>query len=314
MADPTNAPPQLNERRARPLLRYAALSIFAAVLSVVLKFAAYRIAHSIGLLSDEIESTANIVTAVTALFAIWYAAQPADTEYQYGHKKIEFFAGGLEGAMIVFAAAAIASTAVRRLYNPIMPEELGTAFVLVAISTVVNCIVGLALVRTGRKVESIALEADGRHLMSDVWTSVAVVCGLVAVQWTKRPWIDPLIALLVALNILRVGILLVHRSFDGLMDRALTLAENEKIVSVIRDFIKPKMAFHALRTRRAGSRRFMGYRLLVPGDSTVREAHDCEMAIGREIRSIFPEIQITAHIEPIEDRRAWNDYEPATKV
>ncbi|CAN5844449.1 cation diffusion facilitator family transporter [soil metagenome] len=294
------------EQRYR--LRLGLLSLVAAIVTIGLKFQAYHLTGSIGLFSDAVESTANLVAALSALFALWYAARPADQTHHYGHEKIEYFASGVEGGLILVAAGVIAWTAVGRFWEPVMPESLGVGLALVTLASVINLGVGYTLVRLGRRMESIVLEADGQHLLTDVWTTAAVGLGLLLVAWTRQPWLDPLLALVVALNILRVGMDLLRRSFDGLMDRALTDRENARIRAAIEAELNPGMAYHALRTRRAGRQRFMDYHLLVPGDYPVARAHDREMAIGDAIREIIPGIEITAHIEPVEEPQAWNDH------
>ena len=294
-------------------LRLGLLSLVAAIVTIGLKFQAYHLTGSIGLFSDAVESTANLVAALSALFALWYAARPADQTHHYGHEKIEYFASGVEGGLILVAAGVIAWTALGRFWEPVMPESLGIGLALVTLASVINLGVGYTLVRLGRRMESIVLEADGQHLLTDVWTTAAVGLGLLLVAWTRQPWLDPLLALLVALNILRVGMDLLRRSFDGLMDRALTDRENARIRAAIEAELNPGMAYHALRTRRAGRQRFMDYHLLVPGDYPVARAHDREIAIGEAIRKIIPGIEITAHIEPFEEPLAWNDHRVKTQ-
>jgi cation diffusion facilitator family transporter len=291
-----------------PHLRFALLSIAASVVTLGLKFAGYHITGSVGLLSDAVESTANVVAALTALYALWYAAYPADVGHPYGHEKIEFFASGIEGGLILVAALTIARTAWDRFYEPALPQALDRGLALILLATAINYGVGRALLLEGRRVHSIVLEADGRHLLTDVWTSVGVAVGLLLVAWTHHPWLDPLLALLVACHIAWIGIDLLRRSFDGLMDRALEDAEVVRIRAAIEGGLSEGMAYHALRTRRAGARRFCDFHLLVPGDCSVREAHDCEMAIDAAIQEAVPGIEVTTHIEPIEEPRAWDDY------
>lgn len=292
---------------AVPHARLVLLSVVAALVTVVLKFVAYRVTGSVGLLSDAAESTVNVVAALTALFALWYAAHPADRSHPYGHEKIEFFSSGIEGGLIVLASLAICVEAVFRFRHASLPSSLGLGVGAALVSAVINFGVARVLLQTARRVDSIVLEADGRHLMADVWTSLGVVTGLCLVAWTHLAWIDPVIALLVAGNIARIGWTLLRRSCDGLMDRALDDGEVARIRQAIQDSIGSDMTYHALRTRQAGSRRFADYHLLVPGDCSVSQAHDCEMTIGRAIESAVPGIEVTTHIEPIEEPLAWND-------
>jgi cation diffusion facilitator family transporter len=290
-----------------PHLSLLAMSLAAAVLSVIFKVIAWRLTGSVGLLSDAAESCVNVVAALTALFALWYSSQPADRSHPYGHEKIEFFASGVEGALILAAAALIAYQATLHFQHTHLPDALGVGIAFSLVSTAINFCVARVLLETARRTESIILEADGRHLMSDVWTTLGVVAGLFLVKVTHLPWIDPLIALIVAANIVRIGYDLVRRSFDGLMDRAL----DDETVTAIRDAIssalRDDMTYHALRTRRAGAQRFVDYHLLVPGDCSVAQAHDFELRAGRAIESAVPGVEITAHIEPLEEPLAWND-------
>jgi cation diffusion facilitator family transporter len=294
-----------------PHLGFVLLSLGAAVVSVALKFAAFRMTNSVGLFSDAVESLANVVAALTALFALWYGARPDDRTHPYGHQKIEFFASGIEGGLILVAAVLIVFSALHRLAHPLLPEALGAGMALVLISTAINFLVGYLLLKEGRRVESIVLEADGHHLMTDVWTTIGVVVGLLLVLWTKQPRLDSLLAILVAANIVRVGLNLVHRSFDGLMDHALAPAEDIKIRAAIEEEILPGMKYHALRTRRSGNRRFADYHLLVPGKLHVKAAHDCEVDIGQSIQAAVPGIEINAHIEPLEEPLAYTDHDEA---
>jgi cation diffusion facilitator family transporter len=209
--------------------------------------------------------------------------------------------------LIVVAALFIGGMAVERLANPTLPEAVGAGAVVAAIASAINYLVARVLLKTARAVDSIVLEADGHHLMSDVWTSIGVILGLVLVKWTKIAWLDPVIAILVAVNIVRIGLNLVRRSFDGLMDRALDDSEIDGIRAAIESHLTPEMTYHALRTRRAGSRRFADYHLLVPGEMNVTCAHDHEMEIERAIELAVPGIEVTSHIEPVEEPRAWND-------
>lgn len=306
-ADAPSSPNTPSGMKAIPHGPLMGLSIFAAIFTLAFKYAAYSLTGSVGLLSDAVESSVNVVAAFTALFALWYAAQPADRTHPYGHEKIEFFSSGIEGGLIVVAAAGIIYEALKRWANPQLPHGIFIGVTVALIATVINYAVAQMLLRTARRVDSIVLEADGHHLMSDVWTSIGVVIGLLLAHVTHHTWIDPLIAILVALNIVRIGYSLLRRSFDGLMDRALNETEIERIRAAIGESIEDGMTYHALRTRRAGSRRFADYHLLVPGDLSVRDAHDCEMKIESAILEAVPGIEVTSHIEPIEEPLAWND-------
>ncbi len=283
------------------------LSILAAVFTLALKSAAYFLTSSVGLLSDAVESLVNLVAAVTAYFSLRYAARPVDESHTYGHEKIEFFSSGLEGMLIVAAAAAIAWYAVQRLFAPQPLQPLGPGLAISLSASLLNGVTAVVLLRAGRRYGSIVLEADGWHLLTDVWTSAAVLGGLSLVWLTGVQLLDPLIALAVAANILWTGFGLIRRSFDGLMDRALPPQEQAAVRSAIEQHLGPNMDYHALRTRRAGRRRFVDFHLLVPGRLTVQEAHTLTGWIEESVRGALPDLEVTVHIEPIEDRASWRD-------
>jgi cation diffusion facilitator family transporter len=283
------------------------LSILAAFVTLGLKALAYLLTGSVGLLSDTAETSVNLVAAVTAYFSLLYAARPVDESHTYGHEKIEFFSSGLEGMLILVAALAIAWYAIHRLFRPEPLHPLGVALSLLLLTTFINGTVAYLLLRTGRAYHSIILEADGRHLLADVWTSTGVFLGLGLVWLTDVKVLDPIIALAVAGNILWTAVDLIRRSFDGLMDHALPPAEQAAVRTAIEAHLGPQMAFHALRTRQAGSRRFVDFHLLVPGQLTVQRAHALTGRIEGAVRAALPGVEITVHIEPIEEQSAWED-------
>lgn len=283
------------------------LSIVAAVLTLALKSAAYLLTGSVGLFSDAVESLVNVAAAVTAYLSLHYAARPVDESHTYGHEKIEFFSSGLEGVLIVAAAAGIAWYAVQRLIAPQQLPPLFLGLVISLIASLVNGVTAVILLRAGRRHGSIVLEADGRHLLTDVWTSAAVLLGLSLVWLTGVQLLDPLIALVVAASILWTGFGLIRRSFDGLMDHALPPREQAAVRSAIEQHLEPNMDYHALRTRRAGRRRFVDFHLLVPGRLTVQQAHTLTGRIEESVRGVLPEMEVTVHIEPIEDKSSWRD-------
>jgi cation diffusion facilitator family transporter len=289
--------------------RLILLSILAAVVTLGLKFLAYWLTGSVGLLSDALESIVNLVAALLAYLSLRYSARPVDAEHTYGHEKIEYFSSGVEGGLILVAAVAIGFTAVRRLHTPEPLEPLGPGLLLSSVAAVINGAVGLLLVRVGRAHRSIVLEADGRHLLTDLWTSVGVLAGLsvVALAGPKWEWLDPILALVVAANILWTAGDLLLRSFHGLMDRALPEAEQAAVRAAIEANLAPTMAYHALRTRQAGRRRFADFHLLVPGHMTVREAHDLGDKVEAAVVAALPELELTIHIEPIEAAQSWED-------
>jgi cation diffusion facilitator family transporter len=283
------------------------LSIAAALLTLALKSAAYFLTDSVSLLSDAVESLVNVVASVTAYVSLYYAAKPVDESHTYGHEKIEFFSSGLEGVLILAAAAAIAWYAVERIITPQALQPLGPGLAISLVASLLNGVTAAVLLRAGRRHGSIVLEADGWHLLTDVWTSAAVLVGLSLVWLTGVQLLDPLIALAVSTNILWTGFSLIRRSFDGLMDRALPKEEQAAVRGAIEKHLGLNMAYHALRTRRAGRRRFVDFHLLVPGRLTVQQAHTLTGQIEESVRGTLPEVEVTVHIEPIEDRSSWRD-------
>jgi cation diffusion facilitator family transporter len=291
------------------LTNLALLSIAAAVVTLSLKFGAYALTGSVGLLSDAVESTVNLVAALTALFALWYAARPVDRSHPYGHEKIEFFASGIEGLLILLAAGSIGWFAIGRLIDPQPVEAVGLGVAVSLVATVVNLAVARILLRVAAARDSIVLKADGQHLMADVFTSIGVIAGLILVRVTGIDRLDPIIALIVAVNIVWTGIGLIRTSIDGLLDRALAEADQERIRAVIQSQLEPGETFHALRTRKAGARRFVDFHLLVPGKFSVQDAHDVTERVERAVKTAFPGTEVTVHIEPIEEPAAWEDSE-----
>ena len=292
---------------SRHLTRLALVSVVAALTTLGLKFGAYAVTGSAGLLSDAVESTANLVAALTAVFALWYAARPVDREHTYGHEKIEFFASGIEGGLILVAAGGIAYYAIERLFNPHQLESVGIGLVASLVASLLNLGVGLLLLKEGRDHASIVLEADGRHLIADVWTSLGVVAGLLVVGLTGIDWIDPALALVVALNIVRTGLSLVRTSFAGLMDQALPETERARIHAAIEAELGPEMRYHALRSRHIGARHLIDFHLLVPGRMSIAEGHRHSTRIERAIDAALPGTESTIHLEPIEEQAAWTD-------
>jgi cation diffusion facilitator family transporter len=230
-----------------------------------------------------------------------------DASHTYGHEKIEFLSSGLEGGLILAAAVTIAWYAVGRLITPQPPEQLGLGIALSAVAAAINGLIGLLLLRVGKRHGSIVLEADGKHLMTDVWTTGAVIVGLAVVWFTGKPIYDPLIALVVAVNILWTAGDLLWRSFNGLMDHALPEEELAKVRAAIEANLGPRMDYHALRTRQAGAHRFVDFHLLVPGAMSVRQAHEVTGRVENAVRAALPGLEVTVHIEPIEDREAYED-------
>ena len=281
------------------------LSIAAAVVTIVLKFTAFALTGSAGLFSDALESLVNLFAASMALYALWYSNKPTDADHPFGHEKIEFFSSGLEGVLVGVAGVTSAYYAGERLLHPHPIEQLGLGTTLAVVASAVNFAVAMLLLRTGKKYRSIILESDGHHLMTDVYTSLAIVAGLILVMITGVQWLDPALALVVGLNILRTGFVLVRRSFDGLMDRAWPMDEQVAFRAALKSLLPAKATFHLLRTRQAGRRRFADFHLLMPGATSLKEAHDATHDLEAKLQEQFSELVLTMHIEPIEELTSW---------
>ena len=289
------------------LTRFAWLSIGAAVLTIVLKLAAYFLTGSVGLLSDAVESTVNLAGAVMALWMLTLAAQKADVKHAYGHGKAEYFSSGAEGMLILVAAAVIAYTAIERLLHPSPIEQAGLGLVVSAAASAVNFAVARVLLKAGKEHQSITLEADAHHLLTDVVTSIGVIAGVGMVALTGWTVLDPIVALAVSANIVWTGIQLVRRSVDGLMDVALPEEEQATIARVMVRYREQQVDFHALRTRQAAAQRFISVHLLVPGHWTVHDAHHVAEEFERDLRAELGETFISTHLEPVEDEIAFHD-------
>jgi cation diffusion facilitator family transporter len=289
------------------LYRLLWLSIAAAVATIALKTLAWRLTDSVGLLSDAAESVVNLVAAIVALAALHLAAKPADEDHAYGHAKAEYFSAGIEGTLIFLAAVTIAATAVDRLVHPRALEDVGIGLAVAVGASAINLVVGVLLVRAGREHRSITLEADGRHLLTDVWTSAGVVVGVAAVAVTGWERLDPIVALAVAANIVFTGVNLLRRSAAGLMDHVLPGDQQRAIREALATFDARGVTFHALRTRQAGRRAFVSLHILVPGAWTVRRGHDMAEEVEAALRERLPYATVFTHVEPVEDPRSFED-------
>ncbi len=290
------------------LRKYAWLAIGAAVLTVLLKASAWAITGSVGLLSDAAESMVNLVAAIVALVSLTIAARPPDAGHHFGHTKAEYFSAALEGIMVFVAAASIIYLAIERLIHPRPLESLGIGLAISMVAAVLNGIVGRILITVGTRHRSITLRADGKHLMTDVYTSVGVVIGLGLAWFTGWNWMDPVVAILVGVNILITGYRLISESTAGLMDASLSPEDNARIQAILDAHAKPgEIGFHAVRTRESGARQFMEMHMLVPGDWTVQRGHDAMENLIEEIVAQFPSIHVTGHLEPIADPRSYED-------
>ncbi|MEZ5094411.1 cation diffusion facilitator family transporter [Nocardioides sp.] len=291
--------------RRDSLTRFAWLSIAAAVVTITLKVTAYLVTDSVGLLSDAAESVVNLVAAVVALLALTVAARPPDDGHHFGHTKAEYLSAVVEGVMIFVAAVYIVVTAVQRLITPVELDNVGIGLGISVVASLVNGAVAMVLLRVGRRERSITLEADGKHLMTDVWTSGGVLVGVLLVALTGWLRLDPVIALLVGLNIVRTGWQLISSSVSGLLDRALDADTQQRIDGVLERYAGQEVRFHAIRTREAGHRSFVTLHLLVPGAWSVQRGHDLSEDIEHALCEAVEHCEVAVHIEPIEDPRSY---------
>lgn len=289
------------------LQRLLWLSVAAAVVTIGLKLAAWLVTGSVALLSDAGESVVNLVAAGIALLAFRWASQPPDEEHAYGHAKAEYFSAGIEGALICIAAISIAGVGVQRIITPEPITDVGLGLGITAVAAVINLLVGLRLVRAGREYRAFALEADGKHLLTDVWTSAGVIVGVAVVWVTGWGRLDGIIAVAVAANIVVMGIGLIRRSTGGLMDRAIDESGQAAVAGVLATFRAQGLEFHALRTRQAGRRSFVSMHILVPGDWTVHRGHDVAEEVEAAIHGAIPGSVVFTHVEPLEDPRSFED-------
>lgn len=289
------------------LTRFAWLSIGASILTIILKSGAYLLTNSVGFLSDAVESLVNLMAGIMALAMLTIAARPADESHAYGHSKAEYFASTTEGILILVAAGGIISAAVRRLLAPQPLEQLGIGLAVSAVAAAVNFAAARVLLRAGRRENSITLEADARHLMTDVWTSAGVITGVGIVALTGWGTLDPIIAILVGLNIVWTAYQLLHRSVAGLMDASLPEEEQKIIERVMSKYRERGVAFHALRTRQSAARRFVSVHMLVPGAWTLHDAHHVAENFEGDIRRELHEAIVHTHLEPVDDEISMRD-------
>lgn len=289
------------------LQRFLWLSVAAAITTIGLKSGAYWLTGSVGLLSDALESVVNLVAALLALFLVTLAMRPPDEEHTYGHTKAEYFSSGLEGALILVAALSIGYTAWDRLFHPQEIEQVGWGLGVSLAASAINFAVARVLLGAGRRHGSIALQADAHHLMTDVWTSAGVLVGVSAVAVTGWQWLDPVIALAVALNILWTGFRLMRESALGLLDTALPAADLTKVTTILDSFADQQVSYHSLRTRQAGRRSFLSVHILAPGAWTIQRGHNLLETIEQQLHQALPLLTVFTHLEPQEDPRSHAD-------
>jgi len=289
------------------LTKFAWLSIFTAIATISLKTIAYLLTGSVGLLSDAIESLVNLATAIIALLMLRIAEQPPDEEHRYGHSKAEYFASIMEGLFIFIAAIAIIFSAVDRIIHPKIIEQAFLGLGISVIASIINYIVSLRLLKVGKRHQSITLEADGHHLMTDVVTSVGVIIAVFLVSVTGWQILDPIIAILVAINIIFTGLKLMKRSILGLLDSSIPKEELNIINNILKSYERKGLKFHGLRTRQSAQRRFVDFHVLVPGSWTVQKGHNLLEKIEKKIRDSIEKVTVSTHLEPVEDPRSLED-------
>ncbi len=289
------------------LPRFAALSIATSVVVLALKLCAWRLTGAVGLLADALESIVNVVAALVTFYALKIAEKPADEDHELGHGKAEYFASGVEGALIGVAAVAILVSAVPKLYAPVPLETSKVGLAVSLLASALNFTVARVLLAAGKRHRSAALEADGKHLMTDVWTSAGVLVGLAFVFATGYTRIDPIIAILLGFHVLREGLKIVHRAGMGLLDSAMPREARDGLVKILEGFESEGMRWHALKTRDGGARTFVSVHVLVPGDWSVARGHDLVQRIEDAMRAAQAHLHVITHLEPLEDPRAHGD-------
>lgn len=286
----------------KSLKKFVYLSIAVAVATIALKMGAYLMTGSVGLFSDALESCVNLVAALIALMMITIAEKPADEEHAFGHNKAEYFSSAIEGGLIVLAAFSIIWSAIPRIVNPVPLENIEMGLLVAVGASLLNLGAGIILIKQGRKNNSITLEADGKHLMTDVYTSVGVVVGIILVKLTDWVVLDGFVAIGVAINILWTGFQLMRRSAQGLLDTGIPVAERNQIISVLDNYKHQEISWHSLLTRQSGQRKFVSLHVLVPGNWSIQSGHEFAEQIENDIRKIFSsKVTVFTHLEPVED-------------
>ncbi|MGE5525629.1 MAG: cation diffusion facilitator family transporter [Rhodospirillaceae bacterium] len=288
----------------KPTTRMALLSIATSLVTLALKFGAYFLTGSVGMLSDALEAFVNLAAGLVALGAITIAAQPADDRHAYGYDKAEYFSSGVEGILILVAAVSIMIAAVQRFIDPVPLHNVGPGIAVGLLAAAMNFAAAKTMLGVAKKHDSIAIEADAKHLLTDVWTTAGVLAGLAVIMLAPE-WhvLDPLIAVAVAVHIIFTGIELLRRTTHGLMDAALPREEIRKTEEVIQRLLPASASFHDLRTRKAGARRFIEFHLLVPGAMSVMESHKLCDRIEEALGKMLQKVRVTIHVEPAETEK-----------
>ncbi len=279
----------------------ALLSIATSIATLALKFGAYFLTDSVSLLSDALEALVNLAAGLVALSALTIAERPADDRHMYGHDKAEYFSIGVEGTLILFAAASIIYAGWNRFTHPAPLENLGLGIIVGLLAAAMNFATARLMLKVAGKHDSVTIEADAKHLLTDVWTSAGVLGGLLVIVFLPG-WqiLDPLIAVAVGLHIVVTGVDLLRRSIDGLMDAALSPREITKTEELIRAGLPAGASFHALRTRKSGAARFIDFHLLLPGETSVSESHALCDRLEESIARQLARVSVTIHVEPHE--------------
>jgi cation diffusion facilitator family transporter len=303
----------MQSRQNVSLVRYAYLSVAVALATMAIKAIAYAVTQSVGLLSDALESIVNLTAALVVVRVLNEITKPPDEEHAFGHSKAEYFSSLFEGMLIGLAAVVIIYTAIQRLLIPEDIHHVSLGLTLAFAASIFNLYVARLLIRKGREHNSIALDADGQHLMSDVWTSLGVLAGVGAVSLTGWQILDPVIAMFVAAKIGWTGIRLIQRSIQGLMDASLPEAQIKLITEILDRYESQGIRFHALRTRQAGAHSFISLHVITPGNWSIRRGHDLLESIEKKIQRAVPLANVFTHIEPMEDPRSWDDHSKDSK-
>lgn len=293
--------------KSSSLTKFAWLSIFTAIVTISLKTIAYFLTGSVGLLSDALESLVNLAAAIIALLMLKVAEIPPDAEHRYGHSKAEYFASIMEGFFIFVAAIAISVSAVDRIIHPKIIEQAYLGLGISVVASIINFVVALKLLQIGKKHNSITIEADGHHLMTDVITSIGVIFAVFLVTLTSWQILDPIVAILVAINIVYTGFSLMKRSVSGLLDSSISKKDLDILKGIFLKYEKRGLVFHGLRTRQSAQRSFVDFHVLTPGNWSVRKGHDFLEDIEKEIRDSIEKVTVSTHLEPIEDPRSHED-------
>lgn len=289
------------------LIKYTYLSIFASLAVILLKITAYLITQSIGFLSDAMESLVNLTSAIIAYLMIKLSEKPADKNHPYGHTKAEYFSSLFEASMIFLAAFLIIITSIKRIISPVVLKQISLGIFVSLLATAVNFFAASKLISVGKKYRSITLEADGYHLLTDVYTSMGVILAVFLVKITNLLIIDPLIAIAVALNILITALNLIKRSISGFLDEAFEKKDLEIINNVFKKYQIKGLKFHSIKSRQSGHKKFLSFHVLFPNRWSIKKSHDLVYQVEKEIKDYFPQIEIESHLEPLKDKKSFED-------